>query len=323
MTRGRQLLLGTSAVALALALALTLQRQMPVMSTEASVSAGEKRFTVEVSRNGFKVVEGPVHQMKGETHLAINQGDQVTITFVYADTDYGKNNPHRIAISRIAVDAGIVDADDPQRTVTFTARREGEALFQCVKLCEGHKRLQSGRLMVQPLAGAITAQPTRLAVDFPGEFVRGKETALAAILTDVAGSPISDEPVRFLASADFFVQEWMEVGAAMTDSSGVAVVKYRPAQRGDVQIMASFSGDSAYQASEMTSNAQLLGASRIYEVEGGLSLPQLGPKGTSFGGAPGFRVPPVAALALSVLILVIWGTYLFVVTQVYRISREP
>ncbi len=303
-------------------LALSLQALPPALAHGMLEAPTEKQFTIEVSRNGFRVLDGPIHQMKGETHLAINQGDRVTITFIYADADYEKNNPHRIAISRMRVDSGILDAENPRRTISFIARRDGEALFRCVKLCEGHKRLQDGRLMVQALAGAVAAEPTTLTVDIPREMVRGRQTALAAVLTDAAGNPVQDVPISFLVKSDFFVQDWMEVGEATTDSSGVAVTRYTPAQTDDLQLKVSFPGDSAYQASEVTFNIRLLGAPRLYKPDVGLDIPRLGPKGGTFGGAPGFRVPPVAGLALSVLVLVIWSTYLYVVSQVYRISRE-
>lgn len=302
--------------------ALSLQALPPALAHGMPEMLTEKQFTIEVSRNGFRVLDGPIHQMKGETHLAINQGDQVTITFIYADTDYEKNNPHRIAIGRMRVDSGILDAENPRRTVNFIARRDGEALFRCVKLCEGHKRLQDGRLMVQAVAGAVAAEPTTLAVDIPREMVRGRETALAAVLTDAAGNPVQDASISFLVKSDFFVQDWMEVGEATTDSSGVAVTRYTPAQTDDFQLQASFPGDSAYQASEVSFNIRLVGAPRLYEPDVGLDVPKLGPKGVAFGGAPGFRVPPVAGIALSVLVLGIWSIYLFVVSQVYRISRE-
>lgn len=310
------LLAGSLAVALAWAWWLA-----PSQPTLAQGTPAEKRFTIEVSRNGFRLVDGPTHMMRGQTHLAINQGDQVTVTFLYADTDYRQNNPHRIAISRLRVDAGLLDADNPRRTVTFVARREGEALFRCVKICEGHKRLQDGRLMVMPMAGAVTPQPTGLAVDIPVAAAQGREIALAALLTDASGAPVQGEPLRFLVPTDLFVTGWVEAGEVITDSSGVAVVHYRPGRTGDLRVRVSFDGDSAYLPSEVTSTLRITGGVPLYVPEAGLSVPQLGPA-VAFGGAPGFRVPTVAALSLTVLVLAIWGTYLLVLRLVYRISRE-
>ncbi|MBI3954205.1 MAG: Ig-like domain repeat protein [Chloroflexi bacterium] len=284
--------------------------------------AAEKSFTIEVSRNGFTVVEGPVHQMKGETHLSINQGDQVTMTLVYADTDYGKNNPHRIALSKFGLDSGLLDADNPRRTITFVARRDGDSFFRCVKVCEGHKRLQAGKLMVQAVAGAVAAQPTRLALDVPRDVERGEPAALAAVLTDATGRPVQGEPVRFLAKTNFFLEGWMVLGEVTTDSSGVAVLTFRPAQSGDVNLMVAFPGDSAYRASEASAAITEVGVSRLYRTEGGIQLPGTGVQGTRFGAAPGFRIPPFAAIALTFIILAIWSTYFFVVSQVYRISQE-
>ena len=101
-------------------------------------------FRVEVSRRGF-------NNTPGEFRLEVEQGQEVEITFVYADLDFSQNNPHVIAIPAFGITTRILDENNPEDTVRFTASTTGEIVFKCIETaCVGHTNLKGGIIVIQP-----------------------------------------------------------------------------------------------------------------------------------------------------------------------------
>ncbi len=99
-------------------------------------------FQVEVSRNGF-------NNMPGEFQLEVEAGQEVEITFVYGDGDFPQDNPHVIAIPGYGIEDVVLDKDNPEKTVSFTAGA-GEVVFKCTTItCVGHTNLQRGLIVPQ------------------------------------------------------------------------------------------------------------------------------------------------------------------------------
>ncbi len=114
--------------------------------TEVPLSGGDQEegtFRVEVSRNGFD-------STAGEFRLEVEEGQEVEITFVYGDGDFPQNNPHVIAIPDYNIATSVIDENNPEVTLHFTAKA-GEAVFICTQItCVGHPNLQGGVIVIKP-----------------------------------------------------------------------------------------------------------------------------------------------------------------------------
>ncbi len=100
-------------------------------------------FRVEASRFGF-------NKTSGEFRLEVEEGQEVEITFVYGDGDFPQNNPHIIAIPEYGIDTGVLDENNPEVTVSFTASETGEVSFMCTQTtCVGHTNLLGGILVIE------------------------------------------------------------------------------------------------------------------------------------------------------------------------------
>ena len=99
--------------------------------------------TVEVSSVGFNGVSG-------NFHLEVEKGQEVEITFVYGDGDFPQNNTHIIAIPDYGIETSVLDEDNPEVTVSFTASKIGKVSFKCTQItCVGHPNLQGGIIEIQ------------------------------------------------------------------------------------------------------------------------------------------------------------------------------
>ncbi len=92
---------------------------------------------VEVGRWGF-------NKTPGEFLLEVEKGQEVEITFVYGDNDVPENNPHIISVPDYDIETDILDRDNQEVTVRFTATETGEVAFMCTSPeCIGHHNLHT------------------------------------------------------------------------------------------------------------------------------------------------------------------------------------
>ena len=111
-------------------------------SQEDETSAHEEAIRVDVSRNGF---DG-----SRQFHIEVEEGEEVEITFVYGDGDFSQNNPHVIEIPALGLTTGVIDRQNPEETLHFTATETGEISFTCTKVdCVGHANLVAGTIDVE------------------------------------------------------------------------------------------------------------------------------------------------------------------------------
>lgn len=105
-------------------------------------SADEEGIRVSVSRNGF---DG-----SRQFRIEVAEGEEVEITFVYGDGDFSQNNPHVIEIPDLGLTTGVIDRENPEKTLRFTAAETGEIRFLCTKVdCVGHTNLEAGTIDVR------------------------------------------------------------------------------------------------------------------------------------------------------------------------------
>jgi len=103
----------------------------------------ESGIRVEVSRNGFN---GQAQGFQIEAH----EGDEVKITFVYGDDDFSQNNPHKIIIPAYDIETEVIDENNPEVTVSFTASGHDDIIFMCSEaVCIGHTNLLDGKVTLE------------------------------------------------------------------------------------------------------------------------------------------------------------------------------
>ncbi len=186
-------------------------------------------------------------------------------------------------------------------------------------------------LLTQPLAGEGKGL---LLLTVPEQAPSGQPVTISAVLQDKEGKPVGNVPVKFSIRVDFFASGLMEIGEAVTNGQGVAVVEYTPRQTGDIQIVARYEGDGPSPV-ETTAMFTLVEVDEpFYQPETGIQLPVLGeevfigPESAlelgEMGEAPtsAFRLPGGILswlLLIAATVMLIWFTYFRVMYQVFRI----
>ncbi len=171
------------------------------------------------------------------------------------------------------------------------------------------------------------AKSSTLSLSTPAQGQPGQPMSLTAVLKDMEGKPITGAPVKFYISADFFASGLMEVGEAVTNDRGVAVLNYTPKLSGDVQV------EARYDDIEATTALILIETDKtFYQAEAGIRLPApgkevvIGPESavnpTSGSPVSALRLPGGILswlLLFAVTLIVLWFTYFRAVYQVFRI----
>lgn len=290
-----------------------------------SAQTDSKDFTVEVSRYGFDGTPG-------ELRLQVEEGQDVTITFLYGDGDLPNDNPHQIFISEYNISTDVLDRENRQSTVRFTASRTGEVTFTCVLFCTGHDNLQRGLIASTPSTGTpAVGEAGSLLFAVSEQAESGQPIILTAFLRDNKDKPVVGAPVKFLVEVDFFIDGFMEIGEAVTNQDGVAELEYVMRQTGDRQVVARYIDIEATSAISLAESAE-----PFYQAGAGLPntwpLPELfiGPRSALEPGegvnAPttGLRIPggPPALLFLAYVftLILVWSLYFRVMYLVFRIS---
>ncbi len=162
----------------------------------------------------------------------------------------------------------------------------------------------------------------------PEQAQSGQPLTLTASLRDSQGKPVRNATVKFFIRVDFFTSGLMEIGEALTNDQGVAVLEYSPRQTGDIQVVA------RYEAIETTATLTVAETNEpFYQAEAGISLPApgkdilIGPKSAveledGFAPMTAVRLPGGILswlLLLVVTVMLIWVTYFRVIYQVFRI----
>ena len=192
-----------------------------------------------------------------------------------------------------------------------------------------------GTAAAPPEVSSPPTQPPAEGVDgillltTPGHAQSGQPLTLTATLQDSQGKPIRDATVKFFIKVDFFTSGLMEIGDALTNDQGVAVLEYTPRLASDIQIVARY---EAIETSTVVSLTETI--EPFYQPEAGIRLPAsgeevfIGPKSSlelgEMGKAPtsALRLPGGILswlLLLVVAVMLIWATYSRVIYQVFRI----
>jgi len=267
--------------------------------TTSSTQQGNSQFRVEVSKKGF-------NNSSEELRLDVVEGQTVEITFVYAD-DASRDNQHIMYIGGYKIQTDILGKDNPEVTVKFTADKTGEFPITCIMECAGHQNLQNGKLVVSPAAGSQPVMTTvTLTMDTPDQAETGQPLTLVALVKDDLDKPVADAQVKFFIESDFFVKSMMEIGETATNEQGLAKIDYIPNQAGVIRVVARYEAGSGSEPVETKREVNITGSTKsFYHTSIGIQFPN------SF---------LIWMIALAVIVIGIWGTFLYVLSQVLYIS---
>jgi len=269
-----------------------------------SAQQGNNHFKIEVTKNGFKNTS---ETTSGELRLEVKEGQEVEITFVYAD-DTSSDNPHIIYIGGYKIQTETLSKNNPEVTVKFTANKTGEFPISCIKECAGHQNLQSGKLVVFTATESGTeSMPTViLALNAPDQTETGQSLTLVALVKDELDKPVAGAQVNFFVESDFFVKNLMKIGETVTNEQGLAKIDYIPNQAGVLRVVARYETDSNLGQVEIEREVNITGSNKsFYQTLVGIRFPN------SFY---------IWMTMLAVVIIGVWGTFLYVLSQVLYIS---
>lgn len=183
---------------------------------------------------------------------------------------------------------------------------------------------------------AVAAGPQdpggRLTLALPEEAAAGEPFAVEGRLLSSKSSPLANATVAFFISADFFMEGWVEIGEAVTDSGGNYSAELTTRLSGDREIAVRYG-----QVEAVAPLSLAVPEYAFYVPEAGLNLPApgeevfIGPKSaivpSDIGEAPttGFRLPGGIlswVLLLVGIVALSWGTYMRVMYHVFRIPSK-
>lgn len=161
---------------------------------------------------------------------------------------------------------------------------------------------------VLALGAAATAHASHLnaRVAAPTPAIAGQASELDAMVTSAdTAQAVSGVAVTFFAHGSFAdVSGYMEIGRAVTNSQGVAMISYIPRESGTHDIRVDYALASGATTEQTTTSI---------EVEG--SADQL------YVQTAGIQVPGLNSWLIIGLLSVVWGILFFVAVTVIRIAR--
>ena len=287
---------------------VVLAEKTSTQDTTSSTQQGNIQFRVEVSKNGFKnISENASENTSGELRLEVQEGQEVEITFVYAENTSG-DNPHILYISGYKIQTETMSKDNPEVTVKFTANKTGEFAITCIMECSGHQNLQDGKLVVLPAteSGSESISTVTLVMEAPDQTETGQTLTLVALVKDELDKPVADAQVKFFVESDLFIKNLMEIGEMVTNEQGLAKIDYIPSQAGVLRVVARYEAGSNLGQVETEKDVKITGSSKsFYQTLVGIHFPN------SFY---------IWMIMIVVVIIGIWGTFLYVLSQVLYIS---
>ena len=184
-----------------------------------------------------------------------------------------------------------------------------------------------------PAGGEAPSAPAEsakgiLRLTAPEQAVSGESVTLKATFEDSQGKPVANAEMKFYLEVELFTRALMEIGEAVTDEQGVAVLEYTPRRNGNLAAAVRYGGNEARANVNVTGGAEF-----SYEAEAGIHFPQLGegiiyPKSVltlrpgDAAPLPAFRLPGGIlswVLILVATVFMIWFTYFRVMYQIFRI----
>jgi hypothetical protein len=139
----------------------------------------------------------------------------------------------------------------------------------------------------------------------PGEII-----AVSAYLTDPLGNPIYDAEIHFTYAVDFLnTEDSVEIGTAITDGTGLALLTWEPRSEGETNITAWFEGDEVFAPVNATGTLNVLPGEQLYRE------------------LPPYRIPGANIWLTTGLITTVWVIFIGALALVgwanFKTRNEP
>ena len=264
-----------------------------------------QKIRVPITENGFNG--------QPDFTLEVDQGRHIELTFAFAHTAH-LGDSHIVMLKGYGVETTEISYYQPEATLKFISDRPGTFELTCDLDCESHDKLQKAHLRVKAGGAgaasggsAVAFLPTILSA-YPSAWdTSGEPVKLSLSLKDNNGAAVPKAALRVFVETEFAGSKGpMEIGAVKTDATGAAVVSYKPTFPGRHNVTAQFEGMGLYAESQQAFQLQ------VKDVAGGYVV---APRGLE---AVSDRIP----IAIAVIMASIWSTFAFVLSHVYRISRQ-
>ncbi len=129
--------------------------------------------------------------------------------------------------------------------------------------------------LIGPSTASAQQPEPHITIGFQEEATAGEKIAVAAYLQDPVGNPIYDAEVSFTLDVEFLnVADNLELGTAVTNEEGLALIEYEPRIEGANNITATFAGDDVFTPAaavgqlDVASGGQLYREFRPYRIPG-------------------------------------------------------
>ncbi len=268
------------------------------------VILAEHSVQVEVGKDGL-FLESELEGLR----IEVEEGHEVNITFKYVD-NLSYDNPHSLYINGYNIKVDVLSRDNPEVTVKFFANTPGEFTITCISDCTGHEKLQGGKLVVGTFASAteqVALKTFTMDLSIPEQTETGQPFTLVALIKDELAKPVEGSKVKFFIKTDFFVEDaMMEIGEEITDERGLAKMDYVPGDEGVLHIIARYD----------------IGVGRD-PIEAEREITIIGDREDFYQSIVGIQFPKsfyIWMIALIVLLIGAWGTFMFVLYKIKNIS---
>lgn len=148
-------------------------------------------------------------------------------------------------------------------------------------------------------------QKASIHLQVPSRAVAGDPVKMSVSVRDGRGEPLKRMPVSIYLDSAFFIKDKVSLGVVRTGDDGLATMEYVPRETGNLWLEARFPRTPRYAASNATSALSVEPAGPLYSPH--------------YGGKLSWRMPAV----IGILVVVVWGTYLYSLWLTYRIGRSP
>jgi len=144
-------------------------------------------------------------------------------------------------------------------------------------------------------AVASAQQPVpSINLGFVESAIPGETITVSAYLTDPLGSPIYDAEIHFSYNVEFMnVSDAVDIGTAITDDTGLALVTWQPRSDGENAIVASFAGNDVFTEAIDTQTLEVLPGPQLYRE------------------LPPYRIPGANMWLTTGLITTVWMIFIF------------
>lgn len=149
----RRILAMIAIIVLLVAIRMPLMVPAPALTVNAATTPQSAvgaldNFTIYVNYLGF-------NDTSTRLTLQVNQGDTVTINFVWNGT-VGLDTSHQLEVQGYAVISAVIDQGSPVSVIQFTASKSGTFQINCIIPCLGMEEMQNAWLVVKPIQASST-----------------------------------------------------------------------------------------------------------------------------------------------------------------------